>query len=184
MLKKILYTALLISAASNVYAVDGLGNVKFRMTMKQVEAMGYVCAPMPNKDGATKCQNVDFQNTIYGYAADSYKVYFGRDKKIYGISANLVGIKSMEDYFGLLSKVEVLFPIEEEGESIKGVFVRHVRRDSSKATASVVMTVGTPGIVPTLYSISYFTPAYIMAREQEREHERLKEQSAEQGNQK
>jgi hypothetical protein len=175
---KNLYAALLFVAVSNTHAADGLGNVKFKMTMKQVEKLGYVCSPNPNKEGAFRCQNIEFQNSIYGYTAKDYRVLFGPDKKIYGISANLAGVKSMEDYFDFLGKMEVLFPIEDEGDSQKGVFVRHVRRDASNTGASFMMAVGTPGIVPTLYSISYFSPAYMAAIDQQRKVDRSKEQSS------
>lgn len=171
MRKKILCMTLLMLGASNALAIDGFGNVKFMMTSKQVEAKGYVCASDPVLDNKILCQHPHLKNSAYGYIATNYKVIFSTDKKISQISAELRGINSSEEYFELLRKISILFPIIDRDKEVSGrrVFVRNVRRNQSHVGAAVSMLAGVPGIRGATVTLSYIPPEVMLQLDKRRE---------------
>jgi hypothetical protein len=176
--KNLLCIAVLVSTFSNAQAFDEFGKVKFKMTRKQVESKGYACTASPLDIGEVVCRNFDLRNSAYGYMASNYMVILGTDKKVYQISADILGIRRTEDYLDLVQKVTFMFPIEDEANStsVQGAFVRYARRDASNVGALVVMAAGASGVRAMNFSISYTSPDRMVALDKKRRTDKSKEE--------
>jgi tol-pal system protein YbgF len=111
MTKLILAIVLLLVSSSYSYAIDGHNKIKFNMTQKQLEKIGFICNPVTDDQLiVAKCKHMDMTGVAFNVPAQNYTVTIGRNKKVAEIKADLIGISDLKAYIKLKHNIDEFFP--------------------------------------------------------------------------
>ena len=156
--------------SSPAHAFDGHNGIRFDMSQKDVEKLGFVCNPEKEQDSYYKadCEHMDMTGVVFGHPTKDYVVNIGPSNKVDMIQATFSELKTIYDppYYKLRSKIEHFFPTKDESVSFNspGNLVRDGWRSNNTALAVLVYVKGSPPIIETSLNISFFSPRYVSAQ--------------------
>ncbi|MCX6068221.1 MAG: hypothetical protein NT121_21135 [Chloroflexi bacterium] len=147
------------------YAQDGHNGIKFEMTQKQVEALGFVCNPpkKPSSDKLAECHHMDMTGVAFGYPMQDYEVSIGASNNVDSIKAKLNGVRSLADVLELHEKVKNFFPIEDVQGTHRhqGMYSRDAWRAKNNAGLSLFQDSGAPPIIKPSLSVTFYSPRFM-----------------------
>lgn len=166
---------LLVASSCYSYAIDGHNGIKFNMTQKQLEKMGFICNP--NTDAKqlfiADCRHMDMTGVAFNIPAQNYSVSIGKNKRVATILADLIGIRTLDDYIALIVNISEFFPKKDEAgtKSIEGYLQRDAWRAKNNAGIALnFFTRSGPRV-----TIGFFSPTYMSALDKELAKEATKE---------
>lgn len=169
---KILFIFAIASASSLTWAVNGHNGIKFDMTKKQIEAMGFSCVVPEDgtKDYLSECRHIEMSGNVFGFGTNNYKVKIGLNKRVATISADLLGIRTSEQYLELLVKVRDFFPVEDTFFSFHAETVdRYAFRAKDKSGISLLYSKGVEGYLNDTFRITFESPSYLSEIDKQKE---------------
>lgn len=157
----LLLSAVVLSLSPWCHAFDTLGNngIDFSMTQQDVESMGFVCKPSLKHPPTATCKNKKMSGSAFSISTKNYMVRIGFDKRVWQIRADLVGIKSSADYFGLISHLSERIPSKDNASSYyREEQIRDAWRTKSNAGVAVLYSKSTLGPSHDYYWIDFLSP--------------------------
>jgi hypothetical protein len=164
-MKNVSVAALLLTIGPYAFAIDGHNGIRFNMSQKDVEGKGFVCSPPKKSDTreVAVCKHMELSGTAFGVPTQNYEVSIGPDKRVARIRADLVGIRSAQDYLSLLNRVQEFFPVKDEARTqrVQGQFMNDTRRAPDNSAVSVFYAPGVQGIVKDMLAVTFMSPAHV-----------------------
>lgn len=172
MQKYIIIITLLFISTSNSYAIEGHNGIKFDMTQKQIESLGFICNPSdkPKKFDISTCRHMDMTGVAFGVPTGNYVVTIGSDERVADIRADLSGISKTQDYFALLTNISGFFPKNDEPENYNsgtGTIIRNWRANNN-AGIGVFRSPGVKGILKDTLWVNFRSPDFMAERDKSR----------------
>jgi len=125
--------------------------IKFDMSQKQVEAMGFVCKPEEDRHHTTiaKCKHSKMTGTAFDYRTKNYRLSISTSGKVGVIFAEIVGMpyweyntSSQQLTQDLFSKIQKTFPIKADSRGVPGSYVNSEWNTRDGFKLSVIMFPG------------------------------------------
>ena len=156
-------------------AVDGHNGIKFEMTQNQLENKGFICNPSSEffATSIAKCKHMEMTGVAFSVQTRNYTVYIDNDNRVAVILADLVGLRSLEDYFSLLTNISGFFPKKDEANSLAdsrsgNTLRRDAWRTNNNAGIALSYVSGVRGIMKDQVSVIFSSPSYMSKTDKER----------------
>lgn len=179
-MKKFVFAVLLATTSLYCHAIDGHNGIKFSMTQKQLEGMGFICNPETRPEIIATCKHMDMTGTAFSVPARNYKVEIGKDKRVAIIDADLVGNRSAPDYRALISNISEFFPKKDEARTYNFPGNKTVAwRANNNAGIMVNYGSGVVGLINSSLRVTFLSPSFIAATDKKRAEEAAESSRAE-----
>jgi hypothetical protein len=160
-MRKIIWIVIAAICSSHAIAFDGINGISFNMTQKQVEAKGFVCNSLKEKNTnfIAQCEHMSMTGVIFGFPTNDYNVGIGSTKKVDRIGAYFNKGIGIADYLQIAVKIQTFFPEEEKEWSTASNSAVKVNQwkanDGTRARLTLIS--GVPPVRKTSLSIDFYS---------------------------